>query len=650
MMKHFSLRQNTPIVVRLCASLVLGCAMFSPLAFAEEPRRDTKIDVATEGLPKKVTFKAKDLYQHAKFLASDECEGRLPGTPGVEKARKYIEKQLKNAGFDEIKRLPFEFISDVKLGKSNTLAAHYDQSIKTDSAWYRKPNGTTANYKIDDDFRPSRISKVDEIKDAPLVFAGYGISAPDKGYDDYANLDVKDKVVLVIRGEPETADGKRIGKDKPDPHAAPSVYANFSYKAATARDKGAKAVVFVNGKRGISAAERAQLESFERGGGRSDSGIVFLQVFPEIADDWLRSGGKTIETLQKAIDEKLAPQSFSVNGVKVSAKVEIERVNTNDVNLAVVIPGSDPVLKNEIVVIGAHYDHLGRGNEFSLADKGDMGKIHYGADDNASGTASVLEVAEALYKNRAALKRTVWIMFFGAEEMGTIGSNHFVRTPPEGFAIPQVAAMLNLDMVGRCREKKVMVYGVATGTTFEETLKGANESLKLNITTTADGFGGSDQTAFVAAGVPVLFFFTGSHFDYHKPSDTADKLNVDDQAIVTALVYSTAARIINAPARPQFVKVEAPKTTGFGGIVLSVLPDYSFEGKGLRLSGVRDKGPADKAGLKGGDIITKLDGKNIENIQDYMNALRQLVAGVETSVSFTRDGKPMETKITPEKR
>ena len=262
------------------------------------------------------------------------------------------------------------------------------------------------------------------------------------------------------------------------------------------------------------------------------------------------------------------------------------------------IPGQDPQLKNELVVIGAHYDHLGTGNEFSLADKSEMGQIHRGADDNASGVSSVLEIARALQANKGALKRTVWIMFFGAEEMGTLGSNAFVKTPPEDFKIANVAAMLNLDMVGRCRENRVLVYGAATGSSFQELLKKVDDGIGLEIKTTADGFGGSDQTAFVTAGVPVLFFFTGSHEDYHKPSDTADKLDVAQQAKITALATRAAVALINGAQRPQFVKIDAPKMTGgMGGVRLGTLPDYGFEGKGLRLSGVRGGSPADKAGM-----------------------------------------------------
>src|SRR6185436_1666951 len=188
---------------------------------------------------------------------------------------------------------------------------------------------------------------------------------------------------------------------------------------------------------------------------------------------------KDIDTLQAEIDAKLTPQSFAVNGVSITLNADVQRIRAVDQNLAVVIPGTDPKLKDEIIVIGAHYDHLGRGNEFSLAGKSGMGQIHRGADDNASGVSSVLELADALYKNRAALKRTVWIMFFGAEELGTLGSNYFIRTPPDNFPIPKVAAMLNLDMVGRCRDHKVMVYGASTGVGFEDVLKNANENVKM---------------------------------------------------------------------------------------------------------------------------------------------------------------------------
>ena len=462
---------------------------------------------------------------------------------------------------------------------------------------------------------------------------------------------MKGKIVLVIRGEPEMADGKRIGLPASNPHAPLSVYSDLFYKAGIARDKGAVALVVVNGKRGMSNAERESLETFAHGSGKTDCGIPLIQVMPEVADDWLRPAGKDIGGLQAEIDKDITSHSFEVKDVKVSLNVDIAREHATDENLVVVLPGTDPVLSKELLVIGAHYDHLGRGNEFSLAGKSGMGQIHRGADDNASGVSSVLELADALHKNRAALKRTVWIMFFGAEELGTLGSHAFVKTPPADFDLTKLSVMLNLDMVGRCRQNKLMVYGVGTGVGFDKIIEKANEGVHLTLRPTSDGFGGSDQTAFVSAGIPVLFLFTGSHEDYHKPSDTADKLLVNEQARINAFVLNVAATLINAPERTKFVKLEAPKMSGgIGGVGLGTLPDYAYEGKGLRINDVREKSAADKAGLKGGDVIVELAGRKIENIYDYMNALKQCQAGIETTAKVQRGGKEIEFKVTPEKR
>ncbi|HYG77651.1 MAG TPA: M20/M25/M40 family metallo-hydrolase, partial [Planctomycetota bacterium] len=488
--------------------LTLLAALISYAAFAEQavqapPKIDRgfKVEVKADGIEKKVTFKARDLYKHAEFLASEECGGRFPGTLGHERAREYIIGELKDIGFKEVRRFAFDFVASVELGDQNILRAYFTKDAVTGKKdWYRNPlptkqpesNGYSearflpqfnSIYALNDDFRPLRISEAGTFDDKALVFAGYGISAPDRGYDDYKDLDVKGKIVLVLAREPETPEKKTIADlapanphapppaeekqkldpavnpvAKPDqpapapanPHKPPSVYGNFFYKASTARDKGAAGVIVVHGPRGTSEAERASLEAFERGfGGRTGCGLPIIQVFAEVADDLLKPSGKTLAQAQKAIDEKLAPASFPIEGVRVFLQTDIKRPRATDENLAVVIPGCDPALKDEIVVIGAHYDHLGLGNEFSLADKADMGKVHGGADDNASGSSSVIELARALYKNRKDLKRTVWLMWFGAEELGTLGSIDFLKRPPQEFKTANVAAMLNLDMVGR---------------------------------------------------------------------------------------------------------------------------------------------------------------------------------------------------------
>lgn len=595
--------------------------------------RDFVFEDKLEGAEKKAVFSARKLYEHASYLASAECNGRLAGSAGETKARAYIVARLLDAGFTDVRQFPFEFTGEVRMGEKNRLA--------------QLPGN---EYEVLTDFRPFPISKNGE-GEAELVFAGFGISAPDKGYDDYAGLDVKGKIVLAFRGEPETPDGRHIGEDKADPHAMMSnVYGDLFYKAGVARDKGALALLIIDGERG-KAPQKKVAPDLIRGGGRHHCGLPLIQVVTEVADSWLKTESKTAADLKKRISEKLVPTSFPVEKQRVAFRSDIFRERATDWNLAVVLAGQDPLLKDEIVVIGAHYDHLGTGNEFSLADKADMGKVHCGADDNASGVSSVLEIARVLAENKAKLKRTVWIMFFGAEEMGTLGSNAFVKAPPDDFKVARTAAMLNLDMVGRSRENRVMVYGAATGTGFGEMLKKVDEGIGLEIKTTADGFGGSDQTAFVTAGIPVLFFFTGSHSDYHKPSDTADKLIVDQQAKITALATRAALNLINAPERPKFVKVDTPKVTGgMGGVRLGLLPDYGFDGKGLRLSGVSNASPADKGGLKSGDIIIELGGHKVENIYDYMNALKQAKPDLPTPVVLIRDGKEMEVKVVPERK
>jgi aminopeptidase YwaD len=625
--------------------VILSIFVLSSLVQAQEMSapvidRDFQISVQPPGLAEKVTFKARNLYNNADYLASDLCNGRLAGSQGEAWARAYIVNHLKQSGYADVRQFPFQFTGDVRLGEKNSLNAIFS-------------NGTQhkdRSLEMITDYRPMPISAPGQGKGA-LVFVGYGISAPDKGYDDYAGLDVKGKIVMAFRGEPEKADNTRIGGAN-DPHSVGNVYSDLFYKAGIARDKGALAMLIIDGERG-KAPEKKIMPDMIRGGGRRHCGFPLMQILPDIAESFVNAqfADKHLADLKKGINENLKPASIDLPATTIDFSVDIVREKTTDYNLAVVLPGTDPKLKDEIIVIGAHYDHLGTGNEFSLADKADMGKIHRGADDNASGTSSVIELADALYKNRAALKRTVWIMFFGAEEMGTLGSNDFVKGPPPDFNVANTAAMVNLDMVGRCKDNKVMVYGAGTGSGFDELLKRNDKDIGMEIKTSPDGFGGSDQLAFMNAGIPVLFFFTGSHADYHKPSDTADKLDVAAQARITALAFDTAIELINAPERPKFVKVEAPKMTGgMGGIRLGTLPDYAYDGKGLRINGVRENSPADKGGLKNGDIIIVLGGRKIENINDYMNALAQCKPNIETPVRILRDKKEMDMTVVPEKK
>ena len=342
-------------------------------------------------------------------------------------------------------------------------------------------------------------------------------------------------------------------------------------------------------------------------------------------------------------------------------------------NVIGVLEGRDATLKNEAIVIGAHYDHLGRGGEGSLAASST--DIHHGADDNASGTAAVIELAKAFAKEKKN-KRTIIFIAFSGEEEGLFGSKYYVNNPT--FPIEKTVAMINLDMVGRLNENKLSIGGVGTATEWKSlietknitqtglrsltsltnipsaTVKDLNVSgnyfsLQLN----EDGFGPSDHSSFYTVKVPVLFFFTGAHVDYHKPSDTAEKINYAGEVKIIDMVAAIARSIDQNPTRPTYTVAKSSNTGGRTGfnVTLGTIPSYTDSATdGLVIDGVRDGSPAEKAGLKGKDKIVKLAGKEIKSIQDYTGILGELKAGEEYEIVVIRDGKPVTMKIVPAKR
>ncbi|MCZ7645096.1 MAG: M20/M25/M40 family metallo-hydrolase [Planctomycetota bacterium] len=604
---------------------------------------------ASAALGEPLVFRARELKAHAEFLASEKLQGRNSGTDGCRLARDYLVERfrkagLEPAGFPEGGKpgwlQPFEFVSGVRLGAGCRLAV-------------RQGDAEPAALALGQDYEPLRLSvPLMQGEPAALVFAGYGLSDPKNGYDDYAGLDVRDKLVIVLRGEPESPEGKRVGREEADPHAPPSVYSDLFYKVATARDQGARALLIVTGYRNTTEKQRAELIPFQDGG-RIPAGLPIVHVAAPAAEAWFKAAGLDLAELQKKLDADLKPQSRVLKGLKADLRVDVVREHAVTENVLGRLPGHDPKLRDEIVVVGAHYDHLGLGNEFSRADAAEMGKkIHHGADDNASGVAVLLELARQAAAAQGKLRRTVWFCAFSGEELGTLGSIHMVRNPPPGFDVKRVAAMLNFDMVGRLREEKLNVIGAGTGTGFGKLLEDANTPFGFDLKLTEDGFGGSDHLIFQNNGVPVLFLFTGSHDDYHKPSDTADKLNLPGMASVAAFGMDLLARLAQAEERPAFVKLEpkARSVAGMGGIRLGTLPDYSFEGKGMRLSGVRGGGPAEKGGLLKGDVIVRLAGKRIENIYDFMNVLRQCRPDEAIEIVVEREGKEVTLKVSPEQK
>ncbi len=567
-----------------------------------------------------------------KFLASPQLRGRGDGTPELEKAGRYIGKRLQSFGLKPVNGKfyqPFQVTTSAELGAKNRL------TLK---------NGDKSALKFKDDFIPLNFSSSGHAA-GQIVFAGYGITAPEYNYDDYAGIDVKDKIVLIFRREPQEYDEKSVfaGKNY-------TRHSQFDSKAINAKMHGAKGVIL------LTDLSSTTLEKFGSSAGPDNAGIPFVMIRADLADPWVDKAGRTLRGIQEAIDKDLKPHSFALPAsVEADLSVDITRKSKTVHNVLGYLPGKT----DEYLVIGAHYDHLGLGEQFSMAPAL-AGTPHPGADDNASGTAGVIELAR-YFSHQPKMDRGILFMAFAGEEHGLLGSGYYVNHPlmPMGKAV----AMINMDMIGRIRDGKVYLAGSGTGSTLKKLV----EEAMLHSTLTFDnseqaGYGSSDHTSFTAAQVPVLFFFSGLHGDYHKPSDTWDKINAADATKLLAFVAGLSEKLLTGD-RPLFVRVEPPKmgahgTGGDGGSGggsgygpdFGSIPDFSEPPKGVRFADIRSGSPADKAGLKAKDILVGFDGKEIQNLYDFTYALRSKQPGDEVEVKILRGTETMAFKVLLTKR
>jgi hypothetical protein len=307
------------------------------------------------------------------------------------------------------------------------------------------------------------------------------------------------------------------------------------------------------------------------------------------------------------------------------------------------LEGADPLLKNEYIVIGAHYDHLGIDQlKESSMYKGKDKQIHNGADDNASGTSGLLEVAEKLASMKGLLKRSIIFAAFSGEELGILGSTYMTNNFPAD--IKNVTGMLNMDMIGRLNEENSLtIIGAGTASEWKELLNGKN-SYGFKLGMSEGGSGGSDHQAFSNKNIPVLFFFTGTHSDYHKPTDDAEKINIEGETKVANYVFDIALALDKLEKRLQYVKVEEPAARGGGGrtrVTVGTVPEFGYNGTGYKLSGTTEGSPAAKAGMKAGDIIVKFGPKSVGNIYDFMYAMQDYKAGDKVDIIALREGKEM---------
>jgi hypothetical protein len=616
-------------------------SLFSSIAFLF-------LAIGTYAQTAKIDPVEQNLRRHVEYLSSDRLEGRRTGEKGATLAASYVADQFSKLRLQPGNRAgrrasyyqEFPFVTGVEMARTgNSFALEYTAR-----------NGERTRITDLIDARPVPFSMNGRVTGAPIAFVGYGITSRESNYDDYAGRDVKGKIVLVLDGNPEND----------SPHSAFGRF-NVHTKALTAKDNGAIGMMVVT-RQPDFPEEKLTRMTFDQTLG--ESALPTLVVSQKTAAAILGVDEKDILTISAHTAAKVKFDLPDTNPV-VTYSVNLVKRDADASNVIGILPGSDPALKDEAIVIGAHYDHLGHGGQGSLDVNSTA--IHHGADDNASGTAAMIELARyfASQKNN---KRTLIFMAFSGEEEGLLGSQYYVSNPV--WPLEKTVAMVNLDMVGRLNGEKLNVGGIGTATEFRPMVEAENAkngpfaavaaipassrsaagfALQLN----EDGFGPSDHSSFYSKKVPVLFFFTGTHNDYHKPSDTYEKINYSGLNRVVGYVTAIVRSIDGNPQRPTYTVAKSSgnmgRTSGFN-VYLGTVPNYADATDGLLLDGVRDDSPAAKAGLKPGDKIVHLAGKDIRNVMDYTYVLGEMRAGQEYDVIVLRGGQRLPLKIVPAAR
>ena len=611
----------------------------------------------------------RDRLRHAvEWLAAPEREGRGPGTKGIDQTADWVAKQLTEIGLCTVASVApgtdpapatgapaagsafqrFVMTLDAKLGPADANTAELVGPPGEDGA------PRTIPLSLGKDFTPLAAGGSGRF-DLPLVFAGYGITAPAEHYDDYASLTAAEKGgsakgagVVVLRQEPQ----------KDNPHSVfdgnqASQYAALARKVANASEHEAGGIIFCND----AEADGDALMAFTRAGdGSENRSLPIMQICRSLVDDVVKASlGRNLDAIQKGIDDSFEPQSSPLSGWRIRGQTAIERTETEGRNVMAILPGvgwpksdADAAAgkrppEPETVVLGAHYDHLGYGGANSAAPGENT--VHHGADDNASGTALLVEVARML-KQEGPFPRTILFVAFSGEERGLLGSAHY----PANAAVPlaDTAAMVNLDMVGRLDGNKIVVHGTGTGTGLDALVDRFVAARGFEAAKEPGGFGPSDHSSFYARKIPVLHLFTGSHTDYHRPTDTADKINYDGMVRITRLVADIVRDLATAPERPAYIEVASKQFAGGGGDrpYFGSIPDFGKPGKGYAITGATKDSPAAKGGLKGGDVIVRLGESAVTGLEDFDSALRKHKGGETVPVVVTRDGAEVTLQIT----
>ena len=642
---------------------------------------------------------ADRLRQHVSYLASDALDGRRTGSPGANDAAHYIAGEFSRLGLrpgvqkagtprklsEAMSRYlqTFPYAAGVELGKGNTLSVQIG-------------SGFPQSLRVGEDWMPLAFSANQRVENVQTAFAGYGISSTELKYDDYAVTNAKDKAAVIFAGTP----------DGNNPHGQFGSAGEVRFKVAAARAAGARALVIIASEE--LKDDRLSRLTYDNAGA---AGIPVLVVSRQAAPRILGTTKVTLSDYESVADSRTVVATanqkpntgeglaspitlssvlrLSSKDITLNISTDVVRQEVPAFNVVGILDGSDPTLKNETIVVGAHYDHLGRGGEGSLAPR--SGEIHHGADDNASGVAGVLELAHLFTTQRPKPKRTILFVAFSGEEEGLLGSSYYVNHPL--IPLANTVAMINMDMIGRMKDRKLIIGGIGTAKEWRD-IVGSGNSLQgmtvtamnrtgndtsngttpigipvvvsangrpivsmdstktFDLTLNEDGYGPSDHSSFYSKQIPVLFFWTGTHEDYHKPSDTSDKINYEAEARVLSLIARIVRDIDQGDKRPTYTVAKsesAGRSTGFR-VYLGTIPNYADTNDGLLLDGVRDDSPAANAGLKAGDRIMKIAGRDVHNVYDYTYALGEMKAGQEYMIEVVRGTERLTLKITPAAR
>ena len=568
-----------------------------------------------------VEITENEIMDHIRYLSHEDRAGRFPGTRESKDVISYLIRHFKSYGVKPGGEngsyvQPFNITDGIELGANNSMTMG-DSSLT-----------------IHNDYIPLWFSGNDSVS-ASAVFAGYGFTIDEKElkWNDYADLDVSGKWVIMMRHSPE----------RNNQHSLYTSHSGLHKKMLVARDNGAVGVIFV------SQVEDTDLYPLRYISGYKNAGIPAIHLSNEMADHLFKTVGWSRETIQETMNRSLEPITFNLTAVTINASVELIPIQMRAANVVGLIQSGHRKYRNEYVVIGAHFDHVGMGGPGTGSRKPDTLGIHPGADDNASGTAGLLEIAQKLSSQKSRLKRSVLFIGFDAEEKGLLGAKYFADHPT--VDLENIVAMLNMDMVGRMEDSSATAGGVGTSPLFEPMLDSLSRNRGFNLNMTLPGFGPSDHAAFYAKDIPVLFFFSGFHSEYHTPEDTWRLINLKGEKDFLDLVYDVVFHLAHVSERPVFVEA-GPKQGPMRRndrfkVTFGIVPSYGSTKEGLEVDAIsRPDGPAVKAGIQKGDVIKIINGKPIKDIYEFMDRLGELEPGMTIPVLIDRDGKEMELSVS----